>query len=84
MFIVVIAYIFFIALLAYRKNSQKSYEPIKSCEKVESYKYVDKKPNQTYYLKDNTILELQIYPTYENKINKIEPILELLPIPFLV
>jgi len=84
MFIFAVAYILFLMVLTYRKNSQKSYEPIKSCEKVESYKYVDTKPNQTYYLKDNTILEMYIYPTYENKINKIEPILQLLPIPFLV
>lgn len=72
----------FLMLLISRKHLHKN-EPVKKCEPVQpcqcvkSSEYVNLKLNQTCYLKDNMILESDIYPSYEN--NR-----EILPIPILI
>jgi hypothetical protein len=77
MLLFAIAYIMFLMVLISRKRSYKLYENSDNCEVVKTIKSVHL--NETYSVQDTTFLQVDIYPTYENKINKIVP--EILPIP---
>jgi len=79
-------------LLNYRKHSHKLYEQIHDREPVihvnqtyypQDTTFLDIFTFQTPIIFDNSPLqaEVDIYPTYENKINTILPMPEILPIP---